>query len=229
MTASAIVIATPHSRNDSLEQRVRERLAGYRIVRLRTKQDLSFHSLRTIGPDYVFFPHWSWVITEEVHSHFNCVIFHVTDLPYGRGGSPIQNLIVRGHKETKLTALRCVSELDAGPVYLKRPLSLAGTAEEILHRASLLMEEMIVEIVESRPTPTQQRGEVAYFKRRQPADGDLVPLETLEQIYDFIRMLDAKGYPPAFISIGHLNLEFSEASLQKEFVEAKVRIRREIR
>jgi len=37
----------------------------------------------------------------------------MTDVPYGRGGSPLQNLIVRGHTETKLTALRCVRDLDA--------------------------------------------------------------------------------------------------------------------
>ena len=44
----------------------------------------------------------------------------MTDLPYGRGGSPLQNLIINGHKETMMSALRCVQELDAGPIYLKK-------------------------------------------------------------------------------------------------------------
>ena len=42
----------------------------------------------------------------------------MTDLPYGRGGSPSKS-IIRGLKTTKITAFKCVAEIDAGPVYLK--------------------------------------------------------------------------------------------------------------
>ncbi len=83
----------------------------------------------------------------EILKEIECVCFHMTDVPYGRGGSPLQNLIVRGHRETRLTALRMTSELDAGPVYLKRNLSLEGGAEEIYLRASALSAEMIQQIV----------------------------------------------------------------------------------
>ena len=48
----------------------------------------------------------------------------MTDLPYGRGGSPLQNLIVRGHKETKISAIKVVKELDAGPVLSSLELML---------------------------------------------------------------------------------------------------------
>ncbi len=30
---------------------------------------------------------------------FECVCFHMTDVPYGRGGSPLQNLIIREPQE----------------------------------------------------------------------------------------------------------------------------------
>ena len=149
----------------------------------------------------------------------------MTDLPYGRGGSPLQNLITRGHKETKLTALKCVSEIDAGPVYLKRLLSLAGTAEEILGRASALIEDMIIDIMEHRPAPVPQQGEVVVFKRLKPTDGNVATAENIQQVYDLIRMLDADGYPPAFAKVARLRLEFSEARQRGEFVEARVRIK----
>lgn len=32
--------------------------------------------------------------------------FHMTNFPYGRGGSPLQNLMKRGHHTTTITALR---------------------------------------------------------------------------------------------------------------------------
>jgi methionyl-tRNA formyltransferase len=193
-------------------------------VRFRSQKDLSRTALEQIKPSFVFFPHWSWLIPSEVYSSFDCVIFHMTDLPYGRGGSPLQNLIIRGHSETVVSALRCVKGLDAGPVYMKRPLSLSGAAEEILSRASQVMEGMIVEIVETRPEPVAQDGEVVLFKRRTPKESDLSPLTELRRVYDHIRMLDAEGYPPAFIETDHLHIDFRQARLTDGAVEATVRI-----
>lgn len=220
-----IILATPHNRNDSLEEGLRMFLEGYEILRLYSPKELVLDKIRQINPLYIFFPHWSWIIPEDIFANFECVVFHMTDLPYGRGGSPLQNLIVRGFKDTKLTALRCVNGLDAGPIYLKKPLPLAGTAEEILQRASELMYEMIIEIVENHPEPVQQQGEVVLFKRRHPEDGNLAPLGELSQVYDYIRMLDAEGYPRAFIETEKFHIEFSEAKLDENYLKAKVRIR----
>jgi methionyl-tRNA formyltransferase len=149
----------------------------------------------------------------------------MADVPYGRGGSPLQNLIRRGHAETKLAALRCVAEMDAGPVYLKRPLALSGTAEEIFLRAADLMEEMIEEMIETRPKPVEQSGEPVIFRRLRPEDGDLAAAPSLRQAFDMIRMLDADGYPPAFVRAGGYRFEFSRASLRPGEIVADVRIR----
>ena len=48
------------------------------------------------------------------------------------------------------------------------------------------------------------------------------------QIYDHIRMLDADGYPPAFIRLVDFKLEFTKANKKPESIEAKVRITKEI-
>jgi methionyl-tRNA formyltransferase len=189
MTASAIVLATPHHRHDGLETALREKLPGYSIVRIRLREELTFSALEQIKPVFIFFPHWSWLIPQDIYSNFDCVIFHMTNLPYGRGGSPLQNLIVRGHKDTMLSALKCVKELDAGPLYLQQSLALTGTAEETLQRASLLAEMMMIEIIKKGLSPLPQKGEVVEFKRRRPEDGNLESLGELGQVYDYIRMM----------------------------------------
>ena len=221
-----IILATPHNRNDSLEEDLCKYLTGYEVLRLRSPKELVLNKIRQIQPDIIFFPHWSWLIPEEIYANFECVIFHMTDLPYGRGGSPLQNLIVRGHKDTKLTALRCVKELDAGPIYLKRSLSLTGTAEEILQNASELMLGMILEIVQNHQVPIQQQGDPVVFRRRHPEDSNLAPLTELSQVYDYVRMFDAEGYPHAFIDTEQFHIEFSDAKLGEKYMEAKVCIRR---
>jgi len=219
---SLIVLATSHRRYDKLERQLGE--IGLEVLRVRNEKELVSLSHCPPEPSYVFFPHWSWKISPEIFEKFECVIFHMTDLPYGRGGSPLQNLIIRGHRDTQLTALRCVTDVDAGPIYLKRPLSLLGSAEEILLRAAELMAEMIKEIVDKKPTPAPQCGEVVAFKRRRQEDGDLKGLADIGQVYDFIRMLDAENYPPAFLETDQFRFEFSRASLRPDAVLADVRI-----
>jgi len=223
-----VIVATPHKRNDHLVKQIAERLPNHRIVRITAHKELNPEYIQSLTPDWIFFPHWSWLIPDEIHSRYECVIFHMTDLPYGRGGSPLQNLIVRGHKETKLTALKCVSGLDMGPIYKKVPLLLDGTAEVILGRAADLMEDLIVDIVEREPTPVQQTGDVVEFKRRRPEESDINTVETLEQVYDYIRMLDAEGYPSAFLQNEKFRFEFSRVTREGEWLEARVRIRSRI-
>jgi methionyl-tRNA formyltransferase len=180
-----------------------------------------------ISPRYIFFPHWSWRVPAEVWGRNECVCFHMTDLPYGRGGSPLQNLIARGHTHTVLSALRMADELDAGPIYLKRQLSLAGRAEEIYLRAAELVYDLIDEIVVNEPMPTAQQGKVTIFRRRTP-DESRVPSDTCAAaLYDFIRMLDAPTYPKAFIEWGGLRVEFDHAQrVGEDEIEARAIIRK---
>jgi methionyl-tRNA formyltransferase len=192
------------------------RKQGFNLLRIESPAQLNAAVLADWKPDWIFFPHWSWKIPSAIFNAYRCVIFHMTDLPFGRGGSPLQNLIVRGFSETVLTALQCAEDLDAGPIYLKRPLSLFGTADEILLRAARLMTEMIATIVAENPVPRPQQGEPTHFVRRGPADGSIGELSDLERIFDCIRMLDGEGYPPAFLETEHLRIEFSRASLKSD-------------
>lgn len=150
----------------------------------------------------------------------------MTDLPYGRGGSPLQNLIIHGHKTTKVNAIRVEAGLDTGPVYLKKPLDLSGTATEIFERCSEVIVEMIREIVRENPEQKPQEGEAAIFSRRKPEDSCIAGLSDLSQIYDYIRMLDAEGYPHAFIENNNIRIEFSNAAMDPETntLQAHVRI-----
>ncbi|AFY69685.1 methionyl-tRNA formyltransferase [Thalassoporum mexicanum PCC 7367] len=176
----------------------------------------------TLAPRYIFFLHWSWLVPSEIVNQYECVCFHMTDVPYGRGGSPLQNLIVRGHQTTKMTALRMTKELDAGPVYFKTELSLAGNAEEIYIRATYLCADMIERLIKEKPQPLSQQGEAVIFKRRQPADSEIPELKNLAAVHDFIRMLDAQGYPKAFIESQGFRYEFSQATIYDGRVVAHV-------
>lgn len=186
--------------------------------------ELSIEKLGKINPRYIFFLHWSWKVPDEIINNFECVCFHMTDVPYGRGGSPLQNLVIRGHRHTKITALRMTRDFDAGPVYLKEELCLSGGAEEIYLRATHLSAQMIKYIIDENPEPVPQTGEVVIFPRRQPAESEIPTLASLETLHDFIRMLDAEGYPKAFLNYANYRLEFRRAALYDGRIVADVTI-----
>ena len=189
-----------------------------------TPEELSLERLAEIAPRYVFFMHWSWKVPAEVVDAFECVCFHMTDVPYGRGGSPLQNLIVRGHKVTKLTALRMTEGFDAGPVYFKESLSLEGNAEEVYIRASCVSARMIERLIQEEPMPKPQEGEAVNFKRRKPEDSEILTPVSLQELYDLVRMLDAEGYPRAFLDYKGFRFEFSRAALYDGRIVADVKI-----
>jgi len=221
--ANLYVIASSKPWNKHLPDNLSAK-TGQRFQLISNPLEITLEGLTELNPRYVFFPHWSHIIPANVFKNFECIIFHMTDLPFGRGGSPLQNLIVRGIYETQISALKCVKEVDAGPIYLKRPLSLHGAAEDIYLRTAEVVEKMIIEIIKTDPQPMAQVGEPTFFKRRRQGQGNLLDAKSLEQAFDLIRMLDADGYPNAFVNVGGLRLEFTRASRKAGSLIADVRI-----
>lgn len=189
-------------------------------------ENFTLQAVQSLRPRYIFFPHWSEKIPRKIHESYECIGFHETDLPYGRGGSPIQNLIIRGHEETLVSAFRVTDEVDTGPIYLKRPLSLGGRAEDIYGRCSRIVAEMIGEIVESSLLPRPQDGVVSEFKRRTPEESNVNSCETLSAFYNLVRMLDAPEYPKAFFETEGFRFEFDRAELCDGAVKARVTVKR---
>ncbi len=198
---------------------------GYRKLLITSPKKLTFERLSKIKPRFVFFPHWSWIIPPEIYENFECVVFHEANLPYGRGGSPIQNHIVRGIYKVKISALRVEAGLDTGPIYLKKPVDMSrGSAQDIFYKISAIVYEMMSEILLKQPKPKPQRGRGFTFKRRKPEQSRILGDLSGRMLYDFIRMLDADGYPRAFLDVGEQRFEFSEAEFTGDTVTAKVKI-----
>lgn len=220
-----IIIATSHPWFQESDKNLEfEKLDSVYITK---REDLNLEALLEIGPEYIFFPHWSWKVEKEIFSTFKCVVFHTAPLPIGRGGSPIQNLILRGYTESPIHALEMEDELDSGAILATRSVSLAGSLTEILERCAPVVKEMILEICESTATRSPQLGSGERFARLGPEIGDLSRHQgNLRQLFDKIRMLDAVGYPKAHLVIGNYVYEFSYAKEMKSELHAKVRITR---
>lgn len=69
-----------------------------------------------------------------------------------------------------------------------------------------------------------QTGEVVSFKRRKPEDSEIPEGLSQRQIYDYIRMLDGEGYPPAFTRYGDFKIVYKDAELIYNTVTARATI-----
>ena len=114
-----------------------------KIQIISNKNDLNLKRISKIQPDVIFFPHWSYLVDKKITNKFKCICFHSAPLPYGRGGSPIQNLIVRDFKQTPVCAIEMTENIDAGGLYLKQNLSLKGDLNDILNSMSVKILRMM--------------------------------------------------------------------------------------
>lgn len=190
------------------------------------KSELSLQAVKEIAPDIIFFVHWSWIVPNEIHKNYQSIVFHTAPLPHGRGGSPIQNLILAGYDFAPVCAIKMTDKLDAGPIYAKKEISLEGSLADIFSRISHAINYLIGRILTENLTPLAQDGDVHVFRRLTEEDNKIRGEMSLEEIYDRIRMVDANGYLPAFIELGGVTIQLCEAKLEGNRLYAKCTLKK---
>ena len=194
------------------------------IYNFENNEDFCQSALLAISPDIIFFPHWSWIVEKEIFKNFTCIVFHTAPLPYGRGGSPIQNLIKRGHLRSPVCALKMSEGIDNGPIYDREVISLEGTLSEILARLNHAVNKLIKRLILDLPQPIEQVGEIVTFKRLGYEENEISLDANFQEMYDFIRMLDDPSYPSAYIRLKNITLEFSDITKNNNKLICKVAI-----
>ena len=133
-------------------------------------------------------------------------MLHPSPLPRYRGGSPIQNQIIRGEKKSAVTLFKMTKNLDDGDIYFQEEISFEGSLNNIFNRISKIGFKGTCKIIDGDYKPVKQDHKYAtYFKRRKPEDSEITIEEIknniAEYIYNKIRMLD-DPYPNAYIMCG---------------------------
>jgi methionyl-tRNA formyltransferase len=96
-----------------------------------------------------------------------CINVHFSLLPQYRGAAPVNWAIVRGERETGVTTMQIVEELDAGAILLQRETAIgdAETAPELMSRLSVIGAELLSETLMrlDEIEPREQSEEKATF------------------------------------------------------------------
>jgi methionyl-tRNA formyltransferase len=134
--------------------------------------------------------------------HKNNIVVHASDLPQGKGWSPMPWQIVEGKNDIVFTLFEAAAEIDAGPYYEKRCLHLNGT--ELFDEWKALQSEMVVNMIRSflasypKTEAKKQEGQEHFYRRRTRDDDQLDVKQPLEILFDRIRVCDPDRYPAWF-------------------------------
>jgi len=191
----------------------------YELILLADPKKLTLQYVKKINPKFIFFPDWSWKVPTDIVNNYRCVCFHESNLPKFRGGSPIQNQIIREITKTKTTAFIMTEGLDEGDILLQRDLSLEGSLNDIFARMIKNDYEMINKIIKGKYKIRKQVGKPTVFKRRKPEESELKNLDYPKlYLYNIIRML-MDPYPNAFLRVGKRKIVFKLAKYDGKKLE----------
>ena len=188
------------------------------ILIIKDKKKLKFNYIKKINPKIIFFPHWSHKVDNKIINNFKSICFHTSPLPFGRGGSPIQNLIIQNFKRAPVCAIQMTQILDGGPIYLKKTVSLSGNLDEIFYRVSKIIIEMIKILIRKKIKPKKQIGKPFIFKRIDKKASEIKKEKEIREIYNKIRMLNAPDYPNAFIKLNKLRFVLTNPILKNNTI-----------
>lgn len=132
---------------------------------------------------------------------FNLVV-HESDLPYGKGWSPVTWQILEGKHNIPVTLFEATDSIDAGQIYLKAMMKLDGTEllDEIKHQQGLVTLSLILDFIKSLPDVKGkvQKGEQSFYSKRGPEHSRLDVNKSLYEQFDLLRVSDNNRYPAHF-------------------------------
>lgn len=130
------------------------------------------------------------------------IVVHASDLPKGKGFSPLQWQILKGFDSIVLTLFEVVEEVDAGPYYLKKEIEFNGTEllQELRETMARKIIEMSVDYVSEfyNIVSIEQSGEETFFPRRRAKDDEIDVNKTISEQFNHFRIADNEKYPLFF-------------------------------
>jgi len=138
----------------------------------------------------------------KLHRH-NLVV-HASDLPKGKGWSPMTWQILEGADTIPLSLFEASADLDAGPIYAQLKLELKGhelaTEWQKLQAAGTLQLccSWLKDYPDSADWGRPQEGEATIYSRRRPDDSRLDPDRNLRDQFSLLRVVDNQAYPAFF-------------------------------
>lgn len=171
---------------------------GHEVVGLHDIQELPF-------ADFCFCLSFSQLIPPLIRQQFkHTLVVHESDLPAGKGWSPLSWQILEGKNRIPITLLEAVDELDSGPIYAQCWVEFEGyeLVDELREGQARATKEICQWFVDQYPESLsearEQQGHESFYPRRRPQDSKLDLNKTIAEQFNLLRVVDNERYPAFF-------------------------------
>ncbi len=135
------------------------------------------------------------------------LVAHPSDLPKGRGHSPLTWQILEGKNEIPVVLFEAKEDVDTGAIFLRDTLIFEGHElnEELKRAQGDCIVDLVLRFVADHRTLVgeDQAGESTWYKKRTPVDSLLDPTKSIADQFNLLRVVDNERYPAFFVLDGH--------------------------
>lgn len=140
----------------------------------------------------------SKILSQNQHN----LIVHESDLPKGRGWSPLTWQVLEGKNKIPVVLFEAGLDVDNGDIYFKENLEFKGheLVDEMRQAQGLATIRLVLKFIESYPKirGKKQIGRSSYYRRRLPEDSRLDINKTIKEQFNLLRVADNERYPAFF-------------------------------
>lgn len=183
------------------------------------------NKIKLISPNLILTYGWSEYLSKELRDIAPCLILHPSKLPKYRGGSPIQNQLINGVKESAVTILFAENNLDTGNILYQSSIKLDGYLNEIFDRIINKGLDGSVKIINclkknSLKSKVQNHNIATFYYRRTPSQSQInfkdFKKHDAKYFYNLVRGLQ-EPYPVAYIKCkNNTKLYLNRVSIKKK-------------
>lgn len=172
-----------------------------------------FYSHKDIqGFELVFVLSYHKIIEQEFLKKASFFIIHASNLPAGKGWSPLFWQILEGKKEVVFTLFKADEGLDSGDIYLQKTFKLTGLElfDTLRSKQGQMCLKMCVEFLNnySHLKPISQGSllkkgvKESFYPKRSAKDSELDTSKSIDENFNLLRICDNENFPAFFYKNG---------------------------
>lgn len=164
------------------------------------------HNVHEIPPsDMAFYLSCGQIVPPKIlKTNRHNLVVHGSDLPRGKGWSPISWQILEGNKTISMTLFEAIERVDAGPIYLQKKMAFHGgeLLEEIHRKTACYTIDLCTSFIKQAhalvPEARIPNGKESSYPKRGPKDSELDPQMPLAAQFNLLRIVDNERFPAFF-------------------------------
>jgi len=175
--------------------------------------------------DMCFFLSYGKIVNNKrLMQHRNNLVVHASDLPRGRGWSPLTWQILEGADTIPVTLFEAADEVDSGPIYLQEHISFDGSelVDDLRKEQARATINLCLTFVKEYPAvlnrAKDQVGTPTHYSRRFPEDSKIDLDRSIREQINLLRVVDNERYPAWFEIAGikiSLNVSKNERDMNQ--------------